>query len=66
MAEFWTAAGTALGLVLVLEGLFYALAPGVAQKMMALLSQSDPALVRRAGLIALTVGVGIVWLIRGM
>lgn len=64
MGEFWTALLTAFGLVLVIEGLLYAAAPEAMQRMMARLMQASPALLRQAGLIAVALGVLIVWLMR--
>lgn len=56
---------TALGLVLVLEGVFYALFPGAVRRFMAYaLGESEGAL-RRIGLIAAIIGVTIVGLVRG-
>ncbi|MCX2721914.1 DUF2065 domain-containing protein [Roseibium salinum] len=56
---------TALGLVLVFEGVLYALAPGgMKQVMRSALETSDQTL-RTAGLIAAAIGVLLVWIIRG-
>ena len=56
---------TALALVLVIEGLMYALIPDHLKRMMvAIMSVPAPTL-RVAGLAAAVVGVGIVWLVRG-
>ncbi|TIS99871.1 MAG: DUF2065 family protein [Mesorhizobium sp.] len=55
----------AIGLVLVVEGLVYGGFPGLAKKLAGeVLSMPESAL-RIAGLIAIAVGVGIVWLMRG-
>ncbi|AZO67603.1 MULTISPECIES: DUF2065 domain-containing protein [unclassified Mesorhizobium] len=55
----------AIGLVLVVEGLVYGGFPGLAKKLAGeVLSMPESAL-RIAGLIAIAVGVGIVWLVRG-
>ena len=57
---------TALGLVLVIEGLLYALVPGQLKRMLvALLELSDDQL-RIGGLTAVSIGVVIVWLARGL
>ena len=64
MDDFGTALLTALGLVLVLEGLFYALGAEAMQRAMRMLQEIDPATLRRAGLAAVAVGVLIVWLAR--
>jgi uncharacterized protein YjeT (DUF2065 family) len=55
----------AIGLVLVVEGLVYCGFPGLAKKLAGeVLSMPENAL-RVAGLIAIAVGVGLVWLVRG-
>jgi len=57
---------TALGLVLVIEGLLYALVPGqLKQMLVALLELSDDHL-RIGGVTAVGLGVVIVWLARGL
>ena len=64
MEDFPTAFLTAIGLVLVLEGLLYAAAPEAMRQAMKKILESDPALLRRAGAIAVAVGVFLVWLAR--
>ena len=55
----------AVGLVLVIEGLVYGGFPGLARRMAGeVLSMPEGAL-RVAGLAAIAIGVGIVWLVRG-
>ena len=55
----------AIGLVFVIEGLIYGGFPGLAKKLASeVLSMPENAL-RIAGLVAITIGVGIVWLVRG-
>jgi uncharacterized protein YjeT (DUF2065 family) len=55
----------AIGLVLVIEGLVYGGFPGLARKLAGeVLSMPENAL-RIAGLVAIAIGVGIVWLVRG-
>ena len=55
----------AIGLVLVIEGLVYGGFPGLARKLAGeVLSMPENAL-RIAGLVAIALGVGIVWLVRG-
>ncbi len=56
---------TALALVLVIEGALYALFPGHMKRAMALLLGVPDGNLRTAGLIAVVLGVGIVWLLRG-
>ena len=55
----------AFGLVLVIEGLMWALAPSSAHKMLELIAQTPPEQVKYAGTAAVAVGVVIVWLARG-
>ena len=56
---------TAIGLVLVVEGVVYGGLPGLALRLATeVLSMPESAL-RIAGLAAVAVGVGIVWLARG-
>jgi len=55
----------ALGLVLVLEGTFYALAPETAKSMMRAVSTLPEGRLRFMGVVALGFGVCVVWLVRG-
>jgi uncharacterized protein YjeT (DUF2065 family) len=56
---------TALALVLVLEGLLWAVSPGAMKRVAAIaLGLADEQL-RIAGLLAVAVGVALVWLMRG-
>ncbi len=55
---------TALGLVLIIEGLVYAAAPARFKAMMARLEEIPDETLRMGGLIAVAVGVAIVWLAR--
>lgn len=55
----------ALGLVLVIEGLLWALAPGFGRKMLEAAGGMPENALRMAGLMAVTAGVVIVWLVRG-
>jgi uncharacterized protein len=54
----------ALGLVLVAEGLLWALAPGLIEDLLAALRQLTHDQRRLAGLAALTAGLILVWLAR--
>jgi uncharacterized protein YjeT (DUF2065 family) len=56
---------TALALMIALEGVLYALFPGGMQAMMRVAIAQPPATLRLAGLLAATVGVLLVWWIRG-
>jgi uncharacterized protein YjeT (DUF2065 family) len=63
--SFWISLLTAFGLILVIEGLLYALFPAAMQRMMERLREAPPETLRKAGLTAAVAGVGLVWLIRG-
>jgi uncharacterized protein YjeT (DUF2065 family) len=62
MSEFITA----VGLVLVIEGLLYALAPRAAKQMMTVMEQISPETLRNGGLAAVALGVFVVWLARSL
>ncbi len=55
----------AIGLVLVVEGLVYGGFPALAKRLAAEVQSSPESALRIAGLGAIAVGVGIVWLVRG-
>ena len=55
----------AIGLVLVIEGLAYAAFPSAMRRMLEQLGELTDQNLRTTGLVALIVGVGIVWLVRG-
>jgi uncharacterized protein len=55
----------ALGLVLALEGTLYALAPGGMKSMMRSALETPEQVLRIAGLVALALGVLLVWFVRG-
>jgi len=52
----------ALGLVLVIEGLVYALAPSLVENLLEALKQMPIDTRRNIGLVAVALGVGLVWL----
>lgn len=56
---------TALGLVLVIEGMLLALFPDRLRRMVAAMLAHPAQAVRIAGLATAVAGVGIVWLVRG-
>ena len=56
---------TALGLVLVAEGLLYALAPDLAKRLAEVARGQTPDVLRAGGVVAVAIGVVIVWLARG-
>ena len=55
---------TAIGLVLVIEGLAYALVPGGMKQMMDMMRDMPEDSLRNTGLVALALGVAIVWFAR--
>lgn len=55
---------TAIALILVIEGGLYALFPEGMRRMALQIEKVSPSSLRSAGLLAATVGVGIVWLMR--
>jgi uncharacterized protein YjeT (DUF2065 family) len=55
---------TAIGLVLVIEGMCYALAPRRLKALMAMAERVPEETLRTGGLIALGVGFGLIWLAR--
>jgi uncharacterized protein YjeT (DUF2065 family) len=55
---------TALALVLVIEGLMYALFPDHLKRMMVTVMSVPASTLRVAGLTAAVIGVGIVWILR--
>lgn len=57
--------GTALGLVLVIEGILYALFPRAMKDMMALAQAQPERSLSIAGIGAVLVGVLVVWALRG-
>lgn len=55
----------AIGLVLVVEGLIYGGFPGLAKRLAAEVMSMPENTLRVAGLAAIAIGVGIVWMVRG-
>lgn len=55
----------AFGLVLVIEGLVWAVAPDTGRRLLELASQTPKSSLQMAGWTAVAVGVGIVWFVRG-
>ena len=56
--------GVALALVLVIEGLLYALFPGAMHKLMTLALSQPTGVMRWAGLAAAAAGVALVWVVQ--
>ncbi|MEL7214128.1 MAG: DUF2065 domain-containing protein [Pseudomonadota bacterium] len=54
----------AIGLVLIIEGLVYALAPSLIEQMLAALRDIPPEARRLMGLLAMVTGLALVWLAR--
>ena len=54
----------AIGLVLIIEGLVYALAPSLIEQMLAALRDIPPEARRLMGLLAMVTGLARVWLAR--
>jgi len=54
----------ALGLVLVIEGLVYALAPSFVENLLEAMKEMPIETRRNIGLMAVALGVGLVWLAR--
>ena len=54
----------ALGFVLVIEGLLYALVPGQLKQMLLMLLRTSDDQLRFVGLVAMTIGVLVVWAAR--
>ncbi|MEQ1578554.1 MAG: DUF2065 domain-containing protein [Hyphomicrobium sp.] len=55
----------AFGLVLVIEGLLWALTPHTALKMLEMAAETPPEQLKKLGTAAVAAGVAIVWLARG-
>lgn len=56
---------TALALILVIEGVLYALFPDGMKRILTRAMTLPPSALRRAGLVSVLVGVALVWLLRG-
>jgi uncharacterized protein YjeT (DUF2065 family) len=57
---------TAVGLVLVIEGLLYALVPGQLRRMLAAMERLSDDQLRLGGVAAIAVGVLVVFVVRGV
>ena len=53
-----------VGLVLVIEGLLWSLAPGLAARLLELAASTPEQQLRTGGAVAVAVGVLVVWLVR--
>ncbi len=56
---------TTLALILVIEGVLYALFPDGMKRILTQAMTLPPSALRRAGLVSVLVGVALVWLLRG-
>lgn len=56
---------TALALVLVIEGLLLAISPNIPQRVLLMLAQIPPSVLRTGGLAAMALGTFFIWLLRG-
>jgi len=56
---------TALGLVLVIEGAVFALVPDGLKRKVAVALEQPPSVLRAFGLVAVVLGFGVIWLVRG-
>jgi len=54
-----------IGAFIAIEGALYAGAPGFVRRMAALVTEMEDREMRVAGFVALLLGIGIVWLVRG-
>ncbi|MBP0463440.1 DUF2065 domain-containing protein [Roseomonas sp. PWR1] len=54
-----------VAVVLALEGIAYALAPGLMRRGLAALAATPEDALRIAGLVAATLGIGLAWLLAG-
>ena len=55
----------ALGLVLAIEGLIFMGFPGAARRAAGQISATPDGALRKIGVVAAVIGVGVVWLVRG-
>ena len=55
----------AFGLVLVIEGLLWALAPDAARRMLEMAAETPQNTLQTFGWLAVATGVGLVWFVRG-
>jgi uncharacterized protein len=61
----WSDLVTALGLVLVIEGLLLALFPDGLKRMVAEIVTKPSQSLRVGGVVSAVIGVGVIWLVRG-
>jgi uncharacterized protein YjeT (DUF2065 family) len=56
---------SAIGLVLVIEGMLWALSPRLGRAMLEKTAEAPESSLRLVGVLAATIGLGVVWLARG-
>jgi len=61
----WSDLATALGLVLVIEGLLLALIPDALKRVVAEILVQPARTLRLGGLVSAVIGLAVVWLVRG-
>lgn len=61
----WSDLMSALGLVLVIEGVLLALLPDLAKRLVAEILTQPPQVLRLGGVVSAVLGVAVVWLVRG-
>jgi hypothetical protein len=61
----WSDLATALGLVLVIEGLALALMPDALKRLVAEILDQPARRLRVGGLVSAAIGLAVVWLVRG-
>jgi hypothetical protein len=61
----WSDLVTALGLVLVIEGVLLALFPDGLKRMVAEIMEKPSQSLRVGGVVSAAIGVGVIWLVRG-
>jgi uncharacterized protein YjeT (DUF2065 family) len=61
----WSDLVTALGLVLIIEGLLLALMPDALKRVVAEILVQPARTLRVGGLVSATIGLGVVWFVRG-
>ena len=64
MGDIWTELLIGLGLLLVVEGLLYAGFPGLVRAMAREALNRDDGFLRSLGIIAMIIGIALVWLVR--
>ncbi|MGR3368975.1 MAG: DUF2065 domain-containing protein [Sagittula sp.] len=61
LTDIWTG----IAMVLVIEGLVYALAPSLVERLLEALKEMPPEARRSLGLLTMITGVAILWVVKG-